>query len=46
MLSIMISIFWVGFGFVGKKSDYEVVVIDKREQSVNSSIKSLKNNIC
>jgi hypothetical protein len=29
-----------------KKSDYEVIVIDKREQSVNSSIKSLKNNIC
>jgi hypothetical protein len=29
-----------------KKSDYKVIVLDKCEQSINCSIKSLKNNIC
>jgi hypothetical protein len=29
-----------------KKSDYEVIVIEKCEQSINCSIKSFKNNIC
>jgi hypothetical protein len=44
MLLIMISIFWVGFGFVGRNQIMKFSVIDKCEQSIQCFIKSLKHN--
>jgi hypothetical protein len=45
MLSIMINIFWVGFGFVGRNKIMKSLCLIS-EQSINCSIKSLKNNFC
>jgi hypothetical protein len=47
MFSTMKNTSSVEYGFAGKKkSDYEVSVLDKSEQSIDCSIKSLSSNLC
>jgi hypothetical protein len=43
--STMRSISWVGFGFIGKKSNFEVTVLDKCDQSISFVIHYSKENL-